>query len=140
MRQCICFLICCLGIFLRITGITAWSNPLLPSFKRPKELDPLLEAHKLAGETSPFGKKSWNLPNQASKLIAPSLVAATLVLGIAGNAFASDEKLLVDLTKEDSVMIEARSPPEIQSSSSDQAIALSRKLKSMNARMYGAYW
>lgn len=87
-------------------------------------------------------------PQSLSKSFARGMtttfVAATLFLG--GTtlhnpaAFASDEMLLFDLTKDDNVLVEGRAAPEIMAASSDRALALSLKLKDNHARMYGAYW
>ena len=72
-----------------------------------------------------------------------TFVAAALFFGGGTNlqpATASDEMLLFDLSKDDSVMIEGRAAPEIKTPSSDRSLALSQKLKDLHARMYGAYW
>jgi hypothetical protein len=87
-------------------------------------------------------QQGFSLPKGLASCMSKSLVVLVLGMGLlADHAWAStDETLLMELSKEDSQLVQSRSPPEIQSESSERAMALARKLKTMNAKMYGAYW
>ena len=130
----------CLSIFGGSFECNAWSTPRVISPIGQQRVD---DAKHTATMTS--GLNLWNEPREfLSKVlvvsIAPPLLAAALLFGVADDAVASDETLLFDLSKQDSIAIETRAPPEIKASSSEQAMALSKKMKTVNAKMYGAYW
>ena len=80
------------------------------------------------------------------RIASVSLTAALLFTNQL--AYASDETAASpDASKADSVNVvvpsknkEGPSPPEIKSKSSAKAMAISKKMKSLHARMYGAYW
>ncbi|CAB9515132.1 Vitamin K epoxide reductase family [Seminavis robusta] len=83
---------------------------------------------------------TWSFPNgqHVPQVIAATLVATALWMG--NPVLAADEALLNELSKEDSILVESRSPPPIQAESSPQAMALAKKLQTLHAKMYGAYW
>jgi hypothetical protein len=87
-------------------------------------------------------QQGFSAPKGLASFISTSLLVMAIGLGLlADQAWASaDETLLMELSKEDSLLVQSRSPPEIQSDSSERSMALAGKLKTIHAKMYGAYW